>query len=166
MDRSFEKEIIIDQYNLDKECAVNGEKVIYWGRKWAEAEARKERSKKILDEVRAELDIRIRKDPQGFGLEKVTEGAIGSLIPLQEEYKKTYDEYIDSLTLSRELGLVKDAFLQRKDLVLAEIKLYLAEYFHSEERLGFTGDKEIEVRRELNKKGIKLSEGDEKKREK
>ena len=152
MSREFEKEIIVDRFNLDRECAVNGERVIYWGGKWAEAEMEKERSKKRFEEIKAELDLMIRKDPGSFGLEKITEAAINSLIPMQKAYQDAYENRIESEFLCKKLGMVKEAFLQRKDLILAEIKLFLSDYYHNEETMGFSGGEEIETRREYHKK--------------
>ena len=158
MPRDFSEEINIDRYNLEKECAENGERVIHWGGKWAEAETEKERAKKRLDEIRAVLDIRIRKNPGDFGLEKITEGALSSLISTQTEYVQANEEYIDERDMAMKLNLVKEAFLQRKDLLLAEIKLFLNFCSKYEDRVDFNSDKafrdRVRMKRKMKGEGV------------
>ena len=150
--RNFIQEINIDRFNLEKECAENGEKVIYWGEKWADTEAQKERTKKELDEVRGELDIRIRKNPGNYGIEKITEGVINSLIPLQEKYIEANEKYIEARETAMTLSLVKEAFLQRKDLLLAEVRLFLGGYYTSEDKINLGDEKSFQDRIRMKRK--------------
>ena len=152
MSRSFSEEINIDRYNLEKECSENGGRVIYWGEQWAKAEAEKERAKKQLDEIRAELDIKIRKNPENYGLEKITEGAINSLIPLQKDYIRASDDCINARELAMKLTMVKEAFIQRKDLLLGEIRLFLAGYYTSEDKIGLDNEKSFQDRIRMKRK--------------
>jgi hypothetical protein len=155
-ERSFIEEIEIDKFSLDKECATNGEKVIYWGSKWAEANALREEAKKRLDEVRANLDLSIRENPESFGVvTKLTETMIEQLIKRHSEYKKAYEDYISAKRVAEELNMVKEAFLQRKDLLLAEIRLFLADYYHSEETLSLETEEDMEERIKMRRKAVK-----------
>ncbi len=51
-----------------------------------------ERKKEKIDELKAKLDLEIRKDPDEYDLDKITEPAIESAIKSNREYKKALEE--------------------------------------------------------------------------
>ena len=142
-DRKFQEEINIDQYKLDQECATNGERVIFWGGKWAEACTERDKAKKKWEEYKGELELKIRRSPEEYRVIKVTDNSVDAAVWDDEKCQILQDKYIDANELATKLQLVKDAFLQRKDLLLAEIKLFLANYYHTEERLGLSTEDEM-----------------------
>ena len=54
-----------------------------------------EKQKEEVKRVQADLDLRIRRDPKKFDLEKVTENSISSAILTSTEYQEAQDKYFD-----------------------------------------------------------------------
>ena len=64
-----------------------------------------EEQKEEVKRVQADLDLRIRKTPKEFDLEKVTENSISSAILTSPEYQKAQDEYFD---IQKNLNVAQD----------------------------------------------------------
>jgi len=52
--------------------------------------------KKEIEEKKAELNLKIRKDPSSFGIEKITESVVESAILIDEEFKVLYSASIEA----------------------------------------------------------------------
>lgn len=55
-----------------------------------------ERKKKGLDTLKSELELEIRRDPDAFELDKVTESSVKAAILASEEHKKLLEEYFEA----------------------------------------------------------------------
>jgi hypothetical protein len=134
MPRDPYDEINIDKYKLHEEVSLNGERVVFWGDRFVEAEKQKKKVAKLVGEIRAELELKIRKNPEEFDIPgKPTESAVNSAVILQEEFQKAQEHLIDVEAMVKRYKIISDTFFQRKDLIKEEIKLFLGEYYTSSE---------------------------------
>jgi len=127
MEYNYKKELEIDIYNLDKE--LERQSVLFM--KYAEAEVdasdERDRKKRALDVLRADLDKEIRsKDPKKYGIEKFTEAAIAGLILTDERYKAAELEFLEKNKRTKLLGSAKEAFEQRKRMIEKLVDLYIS----------------------------------------
>ena len=72
----------LDQLCLDEALKEHAELVYQWGRRAEEARRRLDEARLELEETEASVNIQIRKNPANFGLDKVTESAIASMVIL------------------------------------------------------------------------------------
>lgn len=132
-----------DQFNLDKECCIQPRLVFDYLKEKAEADARidglKAELKVVtarLKRVTAKLDRRIRKRPERFGIDKLTEPAIANAILLERDYKNAESEVWRIEALITEafynrnlLEAASKALDHRKSSIENLVKLYGMNYF-------------------------------------
>lgn len=119
----------IDSANLDEEWMMQPKVFLKYSLKSAEARETFERAKAKLDVARAELDLMIRKDPETFGLEKITESAITNTILLQPEYKEALEEVHTSQHAYNILQATVQALDHRKRALENLVDLHGMQYF-------------------------------------
>jgi hypothetical protein len=125
----YAKDLYIDDSSLDAEIAAQPELMMKYCTISAEAQQAMDIAKEKLEFVRSELDQAIRKSPDTFGIEKITDKVVENTIPLQESYKIASREYIDA---KFEFNVAKGAVescSQRKDALEQLIKLFGLNYF-------------------------------------
>ena len=129
MNLNYEEDIRIDTTALDVEWLEQPELMRKYAQHVAEMEKLRDEAKERLEVGRAQIEMAIRNDPEKFGLKKVTEGGIQSIIPLQEEYRRLVQEYNDS---KYEYGVAVAAVRavdQRKTALENLVKLLTTSYF-------------------------------------
>jgi len=77
----------IDELRLDKECLRQPELYFQFAEELADAKRDLDEAQTDLKVIEAELALDIRKDPESYKLDKVTEASVAAAIPLQKEYK-------------------------------------------------------------------------------
>lgn len=128
---NYEKDIHIDEDQLDIEWLEQPTLMLKYCRHEAETEQKFEIEKTKLDLLKSELDNQIRKNPKDFGLEgiKITEAVVSNTILASEEYQDAYIEYMD---VKFERDMAKNAvkaISQRKDALENLVKLHGQSYF-------------------------------------
>jgi len=73
----------IDEYNLDRECISLSEDYLQAAVAAADAKRELGALENELSVMQADIGLRIRKDPASYGLEKVTESSIQSMVLMQ-----------------------------------------------------------------------------------
>jgi hypothetical protein len=86
-------------------------------------------AKQALEVVKAEVDKKIRKNPEKFGIEKITENVIAATILINEEYQEAYAEYLTAKYESDMASGAVQAFEQRKSALENLVKLHGQQYF-------------------------------------
>ncbi len=119
----------IDKDNLDIEWGRQPRLFQEWSEKLANAIYERDKKKQELEELKAELDSDIRKNPSSYGLDKVTESAISSTIVRNEKYKEKYDEVIDAVKRVNILTGIRDALEHKKSALKHLTNLFLANYY-------------------------------------
>ena len=159
MTEETELDIRIDQNRLDEEWVNQPSLYFRYAAKLASARREVDEAKSDLELTRAEVDQSIRSSPGSYGLSKVTEKAIESVIPTVEDYRKA----LDAFHLARHTADVLDAAVRaldhRKQALEGLVKLFLANYFSRPQAEGETREKMKEVERKSIRRGRKRSEG-------
>tara|TARA_Y100000310_G_scaffold114413_1_gene112917 strand:- start:1065 stop:1559 length:495 start_codon:yes stop_codon:yes gene_type:complete len=126
----YKIDLIIDPDALDLECLKQSHLVQKWGEKQAQLRYELDLSKVELDRAKAEIDSRIRKNPEKHtDGKKVTENQISSLILLDEEYIEK-QEVVAKQRLDYELaGVAVKSFDQRDKSLDRLVKLFGQQYF-------------------------------------
>jgi len=109
----------VDQPKLYKNAAENT----------ANARLEYNRAKAELEIAKAEIDREVRKNPERFGLSKVTETTVASAVSLHPRCKEAMDALI---TMKHELDVAEalvSALDHRKKALEDLVKLFLADYF-------------------------------------
>lgn len=119
----------IDLLNLEVEWAKQPKLASEWLKKLAKARRSLDvkRSKKEL--VEAELDKKIRSNPEAFELEKVTENAIGTAIILCKEYQNITKEINEAQFKVNIIQGVCTAIEHRKRALEGEVELHGQQYW-------------------------------------
>ena len=125
----YEKEIEIDESALDVECLRQSTLMLKWTQYQAEMQKNEDEKKEELDYLKADLDKKIRSDPEAYEITKITEGAILNTIIFDEEYGKVNQEYIDAKFENNVAKGAVRAMAFRKDMLEALIRLHGQQYF-------------------------------------
>ena len=125
----YREELEIDKFTLDTEWQFQSIKFSEWAEKEVEALYLKDKAKEQLDLVRAQLDSSVRKNPEAYGLEKVTEGAIQNVILQHKDYMDISRAYLDAVKEARILGVAREAFDHRKKALEKLTELFLSQYW-------------------------------------
>jgi len=149
---SYEEDVKIDLFNLHYEWEKQSGLYMKWARKYASAV--KERilveeklklirteNKRLLEEMRAEIDAEIRLDPGKYGFDKKpTETAIAGLVISHYKYKKVdaegveevmkaVEEYAQAVEREEILKGATVAMSHRKVSLENEVQLFLSGYY-------------------------------------
>jgi len=125
------EEINVDEHALDFELKRQSQLIMKYVKLQVTALTEKDRAKEKLEQVAAELDIKIRKDPSAYGLDKVTETAIKNVIILSDEYKKQTEEYLDCKEDEGTFSGVLKALDHKKKSLEKLSDLWVAGYYSS-----------------------------------
>ncbi len=125
----YERDIKIDENALDLEWKDQAELFMKYALHLANTQKELDSFKQELDIMRAEIDKSIRENPEKYGIEKVTEGAIQSAILTDKGFIQANKDY---LNVKFENDMAKNAvqaFNQRKEALENLVKLHGQQYF-------------------------------------
>ena len=125
----YEKDITIDCEALEIEWLEQPIKMMKYARHAAETSRELDRVKENLDIVKAELDLKIRSNPEKYKLDKITEAAIQNTILLDPFYQKANKASLDARYESEMVKGALRAFDQRKDALENLVRLHGQQYF-------------------------------------
>ena len=126
---NYEKDIEIDDTALDIEWLEQPRKMMQYSKNAAFRRMKLEEAKQALDITKAEVDKKIRKNPEKFGIEKITENVISATILIANEYQEAYAEYLTAKYESDMASGAVQAFEQRKSALENLVKLHGQQYF-------------------------------------
>ena len=126
---NYEQDMKIDDSALDYECLEQAELMRVYTRHQAELQRDEDVAREELDYIKAELDKKIRMNPDKYGLDKVTEGAINNTIITTDEYQAASKSYINAKFENNSgKGAVRSCD-QRKSMIETLTKLHGQAYF-------------------------------------
>lgn len=114
----FEFDRKIDPDALDVACIQQTDLFFRWAERSIQARGEVDRLKLKLDTLLAEVEIKIRKKPGKYGLEKITDASVKATSLIQPEYLEAYQNYLSARD---------DANLLEKAVVAMEIKKRMIE---------------------------------------
>ena len=147
----YKRDLEIDRFYLDDICDTHAELYAKWAELYTDAvkerndvktlfEKRKAEAKDEINRVRSRLNLEIRKNYKQYGLDKVTDSIADSWIGTQEEYLASLENLREVIASGQEevdsaehrmdiLKVAKDSFDHRKQMIQAEVNLYVAGYW-------------------------------------
>ena len=128
------EELLIDRYKLEEECADQPRRSMEWGEKYAEAIFDRDKAKQNLKIVAAQVQQRVRQDPDLYGVvagqRGVTEGAIQAALDTNQEILDAEDLVLEAEKNLQIMKTAKDAFLSdRKSQLTNLVHLQLGQYY-------------------------------------
>lgn len=126
---NYEKDVAIDENALDIECLEQPSLVFQYSKWSAKCELEVDKASESMNIIKAELDQKIRENPDDYGVSKVTENAITNAIISHPKYQNAKADYLDK---KYEAGMAKAAVYalndKRTSLELL-VKLHGQNYF-------------------------------------
>ena len=129
MTKSEQYNLGIDINRLDEEWVEQSAAYYRCAFELADARRNWEEAKSETDIVKAETALAIRKDPEAFGLVKVTEKAIEATVPLEPKVRVADQNVIDARHRMDILQAAVAAYDHRKAALQKLVELFLANYF-------------------------------------
>lgn len=126
---NYEQDLYIDDSALDLEWLQQPMLMLKYTEAAASARREVDRTKELLGIEKAELDKEIRKNPEKFDIEKITESIVISTIILKPSYKKIQSNLIDCQYEYQMLQGAVQAVEQRKQSLENMTKLLGLQYF-------------------------------------
>ena len=127
--RELKQRLEIDEYALEKECRDQALLYAEIGELYVDAKREARAAKETVDFDKAELDSKIRSNPEEYDVAKITEGAISSTILRNEEYRKTQASFLSSQEIVDAFQILLSAAEQRKAMLRDLVSLYIYNYY-------------------------------------
>lgn len=130
---SFEEEIKTNPYNLLEALLEQPQLFYEWSNKASKAGTQTTKAKDRLDVIKADVDLRIRRNPKRYGFPegKPPESAIKATVLKDKKVKRYTKQYFDRLDTEKTLINAMKSFQQRKNmlesLTTLNIQLHFAE---------------------------------------
>lgn len=125
----MENMIEINELELDKEWIKQPKMYLEHAAKLADARAEMDEAKSALTLVEAEMDLKIRNNPERYEIEKITEKTVQTTIITSARYKETQKEFFEAKHKVDLLSAVVDALEHRKKALENLVHLHCAGYF-------------------------------------
>lgn len=129
MSNDIKKDKEIDLFNLDQNAAEQAGLIEEWGGRWVLAKKHKREAKRQLDLIRAQVDENIRKNPDMYGIEKITEAVISSKIILSEEYQIAMNQVLEAEYEEDIYSIAFQTIVDRGKMIEVEQRFHAAAYF-------------------------------------
>lgn len=122
----------VDPYNLEEE---NGYQPVLYDQvgQWVSGiKAASKTAKEHIEYVKADLSLKIRRNPKEYGLdEKPKEGAISAAITTHPDYREAFSDYIEADKLASEASVLLSSTEQRKSSISNLVRLFVRAYYSS-----------------------------------
>lgn len=125
----YEKDMYIDENALDVEWLEQPSLMGKYTANLAKTRRRYDEAQEKVSIIKAHLERAIRKDPEKFDLEKVTESAIQSAILVQEKFQEANQKVIEARYENQMAQGAVQAVEQRKQALENLIRLLGLNYF-------------------------------------
>ena len=151
----YDRDVFINQDELDKEIVNHGELFMKWAERLAEAIEERDIKKGEIDIKKAKLDKEIRSNPKDFDLEKITESAISNVIILDEGVQELNKEYYACTKNINVLTAAKEEMHSRRKRIEKLVDLWLGKYW-SEPKVKVEKKNELDHRMRVGSKRKKI----------
>jgi hypothetical protein len=119
----------IDKLNLDREWVDHPQFYAAALLRHAEAREALDEAKRTLEEAEAKLATRIRKDPDRFGIEKLTEAALKQIVEADSSMKVLRTDVLEAKSSVDYCQVVCTAMAEKSNALKHLTQLYAAQYF-------------------------------------
>lgn len=114
--RSLEQDLMIEVLKIEEEVTKQPALYHYYGEKWVDACKLRDAVKIEVEEVYAQRESFYRRKLSKKS-DKVTEAMIKAKVYQDELYKKVQEKYLDIKYEAEQLGIIKEALKQKKDMI-------------------------------------------------
>lgn len=128
-DKLDESSVLIDEHQLDKECRKQASLYLQAAVLAAEKRQISDEAKNTLEVAEAELQLRIRKNPEKYNLEKPTEAAVNAVILQHKRYQEAHKAYLDAKHAENLANALVQALDQKKRALTLMVNLHSTSYF-------------------------------------
>ena len=128
-EHDYDKDLSINPLELDIEWIQQPRKYRYWSELLADAKRELDKAKAEIPIIHSKLLMQIRKNPEAFNIEKVTEGTVEAAINIHTDYIAITNKVIDLKYNVDILFSAVNAFEQRKTALENLVKLLGQQYF-------------------------------------
>jgi hypothetical protein len=155
--RNYSDDLNVDVNALDKEWEKQPKYYMYYATQEAEAQEVRDKAVQRLSIVKSEMDAKVRKNPEVYGIEKVTETAISNVVNNDKEYREAENAIIEATKQMKIITAAVIAFDHKKRALTKLTDLWIAGYYSSggvpvamKEKIN--EDKSEKIRAKLNKR--------------
>ncbi len=124
-----ELDVSIDEYQLDREWVIQPELVYEWAVAAADARREMDAAKARLEVVKADLSLKMRSDPQSYGLPKTTDAAVTSAVTVADECVEAVNAYHVARHRYELIQAGLAALENRKKALENLVSLHLSNYY-------------------------------------
>ena len=124
-------EAAINKHQLDDEAAEQSQLFSNWASLAAIAHIHRKECERNYEEVKADIELKVRSDPSHYGLEEKTpkEAAFKATVLSQKIVKDAYENYLEAYSYDKVLSIAEKTFDGRKTMLRLEGDLWLGEYY-------------------------------------
>lgn len=145
--------LAIDPNRLDNEWINHPSMVHEWAVKAADAQAEYDKSKSILDIVKANLDQEIRENPDDYGLTKVTEVALESAVIAEPQYAAAVKRVNEARHKLQIFQAACNALEHRKRALSLLVELWIRDYYSDPKPRAITKEAEDFEKKAIRRRG-------------
>lgn len=129
----YYQDLVIDRFRLEEECVDQPRRFMKWSEDYAEAVFKRDKAKQNLKIVSAQVQQRVRQDPELYGVvagtRGVTEGAIQAALDTHHEILDAEDNLLEAEKNLQILKAAKESFDDRKRQLTNLVHLQLGQYY-------------------------------------
>lgn len=129
MENDYKKDLEVHLHDLESGLTNQASLYMKYAELYADAIRERDRAKEALDLYKAEMDSKIRENPDKFGLTKSTETGIANCIIREGEYALRMDTFNNANYRANIMTGARMAFEHRKTALETLSKLYIGGYF-------------------------------------
>ena len=119
----------IDRFKLDEEWVNQPKLYREWATKHADTILEVDEAKANLDAVKSIVDAHIRADPEAYGIKKITENVVASIVLGDEDYHKALKQLREAKHKANIIEAVVTALEHRKRALEKLVDLHARDYF-------------------------------------
>jgi transposase len=127
--KDYKKDLEIDKYALDAECMDQPRKFMEWSENLADAMAELDRADQKLDVKKAQVEQDIRKDPDKYYVDKVTDASVKAAVTVDGQVKEAHEAWVQAKHQVGILMAARGAMEQRRSMLENLVKLFLSGYW-------------------------------------
>ncbi len=128
--KKAEEHLRVDPFSLVEDWEQQPHLFMFWSEKWVDAVLERENIKQRLEVLRARLDLDIRQNPESYGISKITESVVDSVIKRHPKYQQLLAEYNRSCSEVNFLSSVREALNHKRKALESLTQLWVTGYYH------------------------------------
>jgi len=126
---TYKEDLTIDPFSLDEEIKWQPSLFMKWSENYTHACHRYDRKKEAVEVLYAQLYEAVAISPESYDIDRVTEGAINSVVIQMPSYRVAKRGLHEAKKKMNILAGAKDAMRQKKDALENLVRIFLSGYY-------------------------------------